>query len=185
MDFLLSSERCLWVGNHAKPYFPEVNDSAHEWLHYEATKTLEGVGGDIETQFSKERIPCAEYTPASLACSLKKSSITNVQNLVIGDPSEWVVAATIGHLIEHKALVAVFFIYPVGMAALDSRQELAQLILRLKSRNIPTFLIRDPNEFFQAIEPNFSSFVKHFQQEVAIGDRMEYLCGLSQRLKGK
>jgi len=185
MDFLSSSEQCLWVGNHAQAYFPKTSDVALQALRYEATQVYEGPGGFLVSSLNNERIACAAYTPNDIIESINKTSISSKKSIVIGDPSEWIVASALRQFIEQKTLVAVFFIYPVGMAALDSRKELAQLILLLKAREIPTYLLRIPNDFFQGVEPNLSSFVRYFYQELAVERGVEYLCGMPKRLKGK
>ena len=184
MDFLSSSEQCLWVGNHAEAYFPKSNDGKLLVLRYEATQVIEGQGGFLVSSVNNERIACASYTPNDLFESLNKFSTSSNKSIVIGDPSEWIVASALRQLNDRKALEAVFFIYPVGMAALDSRKELAQLILMLKNREIPTYLLRNPKEFFEGVEPNLSSFVRHFYQELAVEHGVEYLCGMPKRLKG-
>ena len=66
------------------------------------------------------------------------------------------------------------------MAALDSRKELAQVILHLKSNEVPTYLLREPEFFLEGIEPNHSWFVTHFKDGISKGSSIEYLCGLSQ-----
>jgi hypothetical protein len=64
------------------------------------------------------------------------------------------------------------------MAALDSRKELAQVILQLKSNQVPTYLIREPESFFEGIEPNHLWVVTHLKDGVSSGSSIEYLCGI-------
>jgi hypothetical protein len=109
----------------------------------------------------------------------------SAKNILIGDPSEWIVAAAITQYVQANSLAAVFFIYPVGMAALDSRKELAQVILQLKSNKVPTYLLREPELFFEGIEPNHLWFVKQLKDGVSKGSSIEYLCGLSQVSEAK
>ena len=180
MDFLAAASSLVLVGNHAKSLIPrDVFSSVHS-LTYVSGSVTEGTGGLLLDSSKSNPIPCMSYTPESLADAINVSLDESSKTILIGDPSEWIMAAALTQYMDSKVLAAAFFVYPVGMAALDSRKELAQLILQLKSKNIPTFLLRNPEVFFEAFEPNLTWFVRQLQEGISMGTHIEYLCGLSQ-----
>lgn len=180
MDFLAEASSLVLVGNHAKSLIPrDVFSSVHS-LTYVSGSVTEGTGGLLLDSSKSNPIPCMSYTPESLADAINVSMDESSKTILIGDPSEWIMAAALTQYMDSKVLAAAFFVYPVGMAALDSRKELAQLILQLKSKNIPTFLLRNPEVFFEAFEPNLTWFVRQLQEDISMGTHIEYLCGLSQ-----
>ena len=179
MDFLSSADQVIFVGNHARSLVPSTEFKQLHSLIYEPGGLTEGSGGFLHDSTKSTPIPCESYTPESLANAIDISMGNAAKNILIGDPSEWIVAAAITQYVQANSLAAVFFIYPVGMAALDSRKELAQVILQLKSNEVPTYLLREPELFFEGIEPNHSWFVTHLKGGVSKGSSIEYLCGLS------
>jgi hypothetical protein len=180
MDFLSSADHVILVGNHARSLVPSSAFKELYSLIYEPGGVTEGSGGFLYDSTKSIPIPCESYTPESLANAIDISMDYTAKHILIGDPSEWIVSAAITQHMLANSLAAVFFIYPVGMAALDSRKELAQLILQLKLNEVPTYLLREPALFFEAVEPNPSWFVKHVKAGVINGSSIEYLCGLSQ-----
>jgi hypothetical protein len=180
MDFLSIADQVILVGNHARSLVPSSAFKELYSLIYEPGGVTEGSGGFLYDSTKSIPIPCESYTPESLANAIDISMDYTAKHILIGDPSEWIVSAAITQHMLANSLAAVFFIYPVGMAALDSRKELAQLILQLKLNEVPTYLLREPALFFEAIEPNPSWFVKHVKAGVIKGSSIEYLCGLSQ-----
>ena len=180
MDFLSSADQVILVGNHARSLVPSSAFKELYSLIYEPGGVTEGSGGFLYDSTKSIPIPCESYTPESLANAIDISMDYTAKHILIGDPSEWIVSAAITQHMLANSLAAVFFIYPVGMAALDSRKELAQLILQLKLNEVPTYLLREPALFFEAVEPNPSWFVKHVKAGVINGSSIEYLCGLSQ-----
>jgi hypothetical protein len=180
MDFLSSADQVILVGNHARSLVPSSAFKELYSLIYEPGGVTEGSGGFLYDSTKSIPIPCESYTPESLANAIDISMDYRAKHILIGDPSEWIVSAAITQHMLANSLAAVFFIYPVGMAALDSRKELAQLILQLKLNEVPTYLLREPALFFEAVEPNPSWFVKHVKAGVINGSSIEYLCGLSQ-----
>ena len=180
MDFLSSADQVIFVGNHARSLVPSTEFKQLHTLIYEPGGLTESSGGFLHDSTKLTPIPCESYTPESLANAIDVSMGNSAKNILIGDPSEWIVAAAITQYVQANSLAAVFFIYPVGMAALDSRKELAQVILQLKSNEVPTYLLREPELFFEGIEPNHSWFVTHLKGGVSKGSSIEYLCGLSQ-----
>ena len=180
MDFLSSADQVTFVGNHARSLVPSPEFKQLHSLIYEPGGLTEGSGGFLHDSTKSTPIPCESYTPESLANAIDISMGNSAKNILIGDPSEWIVSAAITQHMLANSLAAVFFIYPVGMAALDSRKELAQLILQLKLNEVPAYLLREPALFFEAVEPNPSWFVKHVKAGVINGSSIEYLCGLSQ-----
>jgi hypothetical protein len=185
MDFLSSADQVILVGNHARSLVPSTAFKELYSLIYEPGRLTEGSGGFLHNSTKSIPIPCESYTPESLANAIDICMDHSAKNILIGDPSEWIVAAAITQYVQANSLAAVFFIYPVGMAALDSRKELAQVILQLKSNKVPTYLLREPELFFEGIEPNHSWFVKQLKDGVSKGSSIEYLCGLSQVSEAK
>ena len=180
MDFLSRADQVILVGNHAKSLVSSAEFKELHSLIYEPGGLTEGSGGFLHDSTKSTPIPCESYTPEALANAIDLSIDNAAKHTLIGDPSEWIVAASITQYMHANSLTAVFFVYPVGMAALDSRKELAQLILTLKTNEVPTYLLREPVLFFEGIEPNHSWFVTHFKEGVSNGSSIEYLCGLSQ-----
>ena len=180
MDFLSYADQVKIIGNHAKSLVSsEVFDQLNS-LMYEAGGLTEGAGGMLHDSTATTSIPCDGYTPDYLVKAMKGTLSDAQQYIIIGDPSEWIVSAAITTYMQSDSLAAVFFVYPVGMAALDSRKELAQLILQLKSNQVPTYLIRAPESFFKGIEPNHLWVVTHLKDGVSSGSSIEYLCGSPQ-----
>ena len=180
MDFLSSADQVILVGNHARSLVPSTAFKELYSLIYEPGRLTEGSGGFLHDSTKSIPIPCESYTPESLANVIDICMDHSAKNILIGDPSEWIVAAAITQYVQANSLAAVFFIYPVGMAALDSRKELAQVILQLKSNKVPTYLLREPEGFFEGVEPNLAWFVQQLQEGISMGTHIEYLCGLSQ-----
>ena len=89
----------------------------------------------------------------------------------------WISVAAIHSLIQMNKLTSVYFIYPVGMAALDSRKEIAEVVLLLKTKGISTFLIRDFNKLFAGTEPNERAFVERLKEQGSKSKLLVYLCG--------
>jgi hypothetical protein len=177
MDFLTNADQVKIIGNHAKSLVSSEAFHKLNSLLYEPGALTEGAGGMLLDSTTSASIPCESYTPESLAQAIEGTLSRSQQCIFIGDPSEWVVSAAITTYMQAKCLAAVFFIYPVGMAALDSRKELAQVILQLKSNQVPTYLIREPESFFEGIEPNHSWVVTHLKDGISSGSSIEYLCG--------
>jgi hypothetical protein len=180
MDFLAAASSLVLVGNHVKSLVPTDVFSGVHSLTYVSGSVTEDTGGLLLDSSKSNPIPCLSYTPESLADAINTSLDESSNTILIGDPSEWIMAAALSQYMDSKVLAAAFFVYPVGMAALDSRKELAQLILQLKSKDIPTFLLRNPEGFFEGVEPNLAWFVQQLQEGISMGTHIEYLCGLSQ-----
>lgn len=180
MDFLSSADQVILVGNHARSLVSTNDYLELNSLVYEPGDLTEGIGGFLYDSKKTTCISCESYTPEHLEKAIQVSINHNQKFILFGDPSEWIVSAAITTYMQGDFLAAVFFIYPVGMAALDSRKELAQLILQLKSSKVPTYLLRKPELFFRGIEPNHSWFVTQLKEGVAKGSSIEYLCGLTQ-----
>ena len=178
MDFLTYADQVKIIGNHAKSLVSSEAFHNLNSLFYEPGGQTDGAGGMLLDSTKSVSIPCQSYTPESLAQAIEGTLSRSQQYILIGDPSEWVVSAAIRTYVQANCLAAVFFIYPVGMAALDSRKELAQLILQLKSNQVPTYLIREPESFFEGIEPNHLWVVTHLKDGVSSGSSIEYLCGI-------
>ncbi|MFM7594876.1 MAG: hypothetical protein ACKO4Y_01725 [Flavobacteriales bacterium] len=180
MDFLSGVDQVILVGNHARSLVSSEVFQNLNSIIYEPGGIAEGSGGFIRDSKKSNPIPCESYTLESLADAIDLSIDHAAKNILIGDPSEWIAAASITQCMHAKSLAAVFFVYPVGMAALDSRKELAQLILTLKMNEVPTYLIRDPELFFEGIEPNQPWLVNQLKDGICGGKSIEYLCGLAQ-----
>ncbi len=185
MDFLSRADQVILIGNHAKSLVPSTDFKELHSLIYEPGGLTEDSGGFLHDSTKSTPIPCESYTPESLVNAIDVSMDQAAKNILIGDPSEWIVAAAITQYVRANSLAGVFFIYPVGMAALDSRKELAQVILQLKSNEVPTYLLREPGLFFEGIEPNQLWLVNQLKDGVSEGISIEYLCGLSQASEAK
>lgn len=185
MDFLSRADQVILVGNHAKSLVPSAEFKELHSLIYEPGGLTEGSEGFLHDSTKSTPIPCESYTPEALANAIDLSIDNAAKHILIGDPSEWIVAASITQYMHANSLTAVFFVYPVGMAALDSRKELAQVILTLKTNEVPTYLIREPELFFKGIEPNQLWLVNQLKDGVSEGISIEYLCGLSQASEAK
>ncbi|MFM7566999.1 MAG: hypothetical protein ACKO4K_09650 [Flavobacteriales bacterium] len=170
------NKQILFVGNHAVAHLGET-----------ATQTFDTytfVQPGIREQrlpfllhSSLGTIPCDSYDELRIKESALQWMDPSCSHVLVGDPTEWMVSGTIRAGIESNALLGVLFIYPVGMVAMDMRKELAGLILSLKKNNIPTYLIREPQVFFEAVEPNVNAFVQSSLGEGILPETLEYLCG--------
>ncbi len=176
MEFSDSPNMLWFVGNHAKGFLNENPKGNAQYLTFKSDSFTEGSGGHLHCH-GQEPVPCESYTPIGLSRALENIVPCFNNILLIGDPSEWLVSATIMSAMKKGNLSIVLLIYPVGMLALDSRKEMSELILELKKNHIPTYLMRDPVLFFKSVEPILNPIVKAIKKREKMGTKIEYLCG--------
>ncbi|NBN98825.1 MAG: hypothetical protein EBV19_06240 [Flavobacteriia bacterium] len=157
----MKDRKVQFIGNHANLYWKTHDTIPCESLVFKPSTTLENVGGNLCLN-QTALYPVGTYERGCL-----REQIESLTSVDVG--------------LSRKNLDAVFFVYPVGMAALDIRKEIAEMVWSLKKNEVPTFLIRFPERVFGANEPNLSMFVEALSDPQNIQD-IEYLCGLDQSI---
>lgn len=168
----------IWsVGNHAYALLSDYSWEELGFITFSPGAPSEGNTGTLTISNQESTRPVA-YVKEDLVRALQTDWKENEMVWMIGDISERVVDAALRAGAERKGLLGMLVLYPVGMAALDVRKEMSEIILFLKKNNIPTYLIREPNDFFAEDELNFSSLVEPFS-EGGNTKSLEYLCGMN------
>ncbi len=167
----------LFVGNHSLAHLEEYDGKSFQTYSF-VQPGIREVRLPFLLHSTLGEIPCASYEEAVIVQSTIGWLRSSPGFVLIGDPSEWLVSGTIKAALQAHNLRGVLLIYPVGMAALDLRKEMAELILLLKKNNIPTYLIRNPKSFFTSLEPQVNSFVHSILSEGNLPETLEYLCGM-------
>jgi len=169
----------IWsVGNHAHTLLSIYTWEELSFITFTQGAPEEGNLGTLTISNQKSIRPVA-YSKEDLSSALHEDWKENEMVWMIGDISERVVDAALRVGTDEKRLLGMLVLYPVGMAALDVRREMSEIILYLKKNNIPTYLIREPNDFFAQVELNFSTLVEPFS-EGRNSKYFEYLCGMNQ-----
>lgn len=168
----------IWsVGNHAYTLLSTFPWEELAFITFTQGAPKEGNLGTL-TIANNQAANAVAYQKKDLALSLHADWKEEDKVWMIGDISERVVDAALQVATERNTLLGMLVLYPVGMVALDVRREMAEIILHLKKNNIPTYLIREPNAFFETAELNYSSLVEPFS-EGGNTKYFEYLCGMS------
>ena len=174
----MNMSELIFVGNHAKLELKEGKWSALQSISFVSDAQNENGGGYlVYGKRSNNKIECNSYTLEDLKKSMELLFSHHDSIQLILDPTEWISVAAIHSLIQMNKLTSVYFIYPVGMAALDSRKEIAEVVLLLKTKGISTFLIRDFNKLFAGTEPNERAFVERLKEQGSKSKLLVYLCG--------
>lgn len=176
----MKDRKVQFIGNHANLYWKTHDTIPCESLVFKPSTTLESVGGNLCLN-QTALYPVGTYERGCLREQIESLTSVTDRCILVGDPSELLVEASIDAGLNRKNLDAVFFVYPVGMAALDIRKEIAEMVWSLKKNEVPTFLIRFPERVFGANEPNLSTFVEALSDPQNMQD-IEYLCGVNQSI---
>jgi hypothetical protein len=174
----MNDRKVQFIGNHANLYLKTQGTIPCESMVFKPSTTIESAGGNLCLN-QTSMFPVETYERGCLKEQIESLTSASDRCILVGDPSELLVEASIEAGLSHKNLDAVFFVYPVGMAALDIRKEIAEMVWSLKKNEVPTFLIRFPERVFGANEPNLSMFVKALSDPQNM-QGIEYLCGVNQ-----
>jgi len=170
------SEISNWwfIGNHARAIVKE--DQPGTKVNYCLSQAIEDNHGSLSFSPTDNSDRVA-YTTEALRNAIEERMKNQSEVLLMGDISERLMEAAIRAGVSSRSLKSVYILYPVGMVAFDCRKEMSEIILTLKKAQVPTFLIREPEAFFDSFEPNSSSFVEKCLGENHRGVA-EYLCGI-------
>ena len=176
----------LYVGDHAQKYF-ELGSSNENCSAQLLTYQRENIvtGEKAKVIFNHKEFPFhTAYNRTGLCQDIVrlKDQLLIKCDILIGDPTELLFQAYVIELLEASelnVLPIVFFLYPVGMNSLDTRREISALILKMKLKNMLTYVVRNPMDTFVEVmnEVNqLASFTSITQLESSI-ENLDYLFG--------
>ena len=176
----------LFVGDHAQKYFELGISNSYcsaQLLTYQRENII--TGEKAKLVFNQKDFPFAGAYSLLGLCKeivLMKEEWKGKCDILIGDPTELLFQAYVTELMESSelnVLPIVFFLYPVGMNSLDTRREISALILKMKMKNMLTYVLRNPMDTFVEVmnEVNqLTSFTSITQLESSI-ENLDYLFG--------
>ena len=176
----------LYVGDHAQKYF-ELGSSNENCSAQLLTYQRENIitGEKAKLVFNQKDVPFAGAYSLLGLCKeivLIKEAWKGKCDILIGDPTELLFQAYVTKLVEASelnVLPIVLFLYPVGMNSLDTRREISALILKMKLKNMLTYVVRNPmNTFVEVMNEvnQLASFTSITQLESSI-ENLDYLFG--------
>ena len=176
----------LFVGDHAQKYC-ELGSSNENCKGQLLTYQRENIitGEKAKLVFNQKDYPFAGAYSLLGLCKeivLIKEAWKGNCDILIGDPTELLFQAYVTKLVEASelnVLPIVFFLYPVGMNSLDTRREISALILKMKLKNMLTYVVRNPmNTFVEVMNEvnQLASFTSITQLESSI-ENLDYLFG--------
>ena len=176
----------LFVGDHAQKYCELGISNTYcnaQLLTYQRENII--TGEKAKLVFNQKDFPFAGAYSLLGLCKeivLMKEEWKGKCDILIGDPTELLFQAYVTELMESSelnVLPIVFFLYPVGMNSLDTRREISALILKMKMKNMLTYVLRNPTDTFVEVmnEVNqLASFTSITQLESSI-ENLDYLFG--------
>ena len=176
----------LFVGDHAQKYCELGISNTYcnaQLLTYQRENII--TGEKAKLVFNQKDFPFAgAYSLLGLCQDIvqMKEQLLLKCEILIGDPTELLFQAYVNELMESSelnVLPIVFFLYPVGMNSLDTRREISALILKMKLKNMLTYVVRNPmNTFVEVMNEvnQLASFTSITQLESSI-ENLDYLFG--------